>query len=354
MNFIQSLFKKEPKYVGILPDDRPASEKAKAWKTEEVVAAGSVLPVFRTVKEGEWKMYTPRNQFRSGTCVAQTTAKIFEVCVKLKQGITLVFSASPIFKERVNKPFTGMVGHNALDIAVNHATCLESEMASQNMTDAQIDELPYPANFDQLNDRAVPNAYLENKIDFDFTAAMVEQFGHSMVWFNTDYKHWCKDIPEVGGKKGEVVHSVTAVDAITLDGVQYLVVEDSWGRWADGKYGKYGQRLISREFFKEACFYSAVFTSFTFGSDNTVHFAPFLSDLVYGQKSADVKRLQDFLRVRGFFPQETESTGYYGAITAKYVYKFQVANKVASIDILDELKGMRVGPSTRKVINSQL
>ncbi len=76
----------------------------------------------------------------------------------------------------------------------------------------------------------------------------------------------------------------------------------------------------------------------------------FKNVILYGQKSADVKALQTALKIDGTF-KYPEITGYYGAITAKAVYDFQVKYKVAGWLELSLLKGNRVGTKTLQALN---
>lgn len=347
MNIFTKLFSRRIRYNGITPDLRSEEEKSKDWKAEELVSAMAIAPIFRTVKEGQWNRYSVRNQNGSGSCVAQTTAKMLEIKRKLVKGDIIKFSASPIYKERSNKPQAGMNSNNALDIAVKHGSCREFDMPSENLSDAQIDALAYPKNYEDLNNIAVPTSYVTTPVSFDYVAGIIEREGCAMIWINTDYQSWCKDIPTKGGRKGEVVHSITGVDAFTFKGVQYILIEDSWGEF--GEY--HGQRLLTREFFNDAVFYCATFMTFTFDVDNTKRFAEFFSDMQFGQRNSEIVRLQDFLKSKGHFPVNSVSTGYYGNVTAKAVYDFQVKYAVASMETLNALKGKRVGVATRKKIN---
>jgi len=78
----------------------------------------------------------------------------------------------------------------------------------------------------------------------------------------------------------------------------------------------------------------------------------FTKSMQWGETSNDIKELQTFLRIKGFFPLTQECTGSSGPITAKSVLAYQLANKVASIFELYFLKGMYCGPKTLKSLNS--
>jgi len=335
-------------YNGIQEDNRPQSEKDKDYKAEEVFAA--VPPVFRVVNDGEWAKYQVRAQDGSGSCVANTIAKMFEVMYKLKSGISIKFSHAPIYINRVNKPNTGMVGTDALDLAIKIGTCKEIEMPSENKNDQELDAMTLPDNYDTLNKLVHPRNRLVCPVDFDYVASMVNKLGCAMVWVDTSYSAWCKDIPTAGGKGGGVRHSITAVDAVNLNGTDYLVIEDSWGKFG-GKYGQNGQRLISRSMWADGFYFAAVLTDFEYSSNDKASFDKFEKVMTYGTKQPEVVRLQDFLKTQGLMPSNLDSTGYYGEITRKAVYLFQVKNGVDSLDILNSINGKRVGVKTLAKIN---
>lgn len=337
-------FLNRTKYNGLQPDTRSEEEKAKDWQAEEVY--GGVEPFFKVTEDFGWKRYQVRNQDGSGSCVANTIAKMLEVKRSLNKGDSIKFSHAPIYINRSNKPQSGMIGIDALKLAIKYSSCKEIDMPSENMGDSVLDALTLPDNYQELNNLVAPTNYLICPIDFDYVASMIEKEGSVMVWVDTSYSAWCKDIPTTGGKNGGVRHSVTAIDAINLNGVEYLVIEDSWG-----KFGKYnGQRLITREFFKESVYFCATLTEFKYDVSDTPKLEEFKIILKLGDKFDEVKRLQDFLKTQGVFPN-IESTGYYGNITAKAVYLFQVKNNVAPISELDQLKGKRVGQKTLNKIN---
>jgi len=102
MNIFTKLFIRQPKYNGIAPDIRSQAEKEKDWKAEEVFAPQP--PKFRTVFEGQWKKYQIRNQDGSGSCVANTVAKMLEIKRFLAHGDSVKLSHAPIYINRVNKP----------------------------------------------------------------------------------------------------------------------------------------------------------------------------------------------------------------------------------------------------------
>lgn len=344
-----SFFKKE-KFIGVLPDNRPLSEQAKDWQATELVDAGIMTPVFRTVKKNEWKKYTLRDQNGSGSCVSQALAKGFEVLYFKKTGKIVVFSATPIYQKRQNKPDAGMYIHDAFAIAVKTGTCPESYVASQNMTDAQMDAAQLPVNYEEINNFLDAIAYVAVPKDFDYVAAWVEQNGYANLHIAADRKSWSRDFPKLGSLNRGIRHAVAAVDAVTYKGVQYIVIEDSWGEFGEFK----GQRLISREVFNDMFTNGAGFTVLDYDVTDRLKFQPFTVKMEFGQTSEEVARLQTYLREKGYFPQGTRSTGYYGNITALAVYNFQMANKVANPVILNKYKGKYCHEATLQAINKNL
>lgn len=75
-------------------------------------------------------------------------------------------------------------------------------------------------------------------------------------------------------------------------------------------------------------------------------FAPFNRDLQFGNRSAEVKRLQQFLIVRGFLPKGND-IGIYGPLTRKAVAAFQRKYKIKPAN-------GRFGPLTRAKANTLL
>src|SRR3990167_9388296 len=120
--------------------------------------------------------------------------------------------------------------------------------------------------------------------------------------------------------------SITAVDFTLIGGVKHLVIEDSWGPGA----GMGGQRTISEAFHSARNFHASHLMTFQFeGGPQPAPAAPhwvFNKNLAFNPiffTDQDVKALQNILKWEGFFPTNVDSTGYYGAVTAKSVLAWQ-------------------------------
>lgn len=337
-------------YIGVLPDNRNEEQKAKDWRADEIASSSMMKPKFRKVNKNKWKKYTIRDQNGSGSCVSQALAKGFEILYKNKTGKTIVFSSTPIYQKRANKPNAGMYIHDAFGIAVKTGTCPEKNCKSQKMTDVEMDTATLPTNFEELNNFLDALAYVSLPKDFDYVAAWVEQNGWAQIHIAADRKSWSRDFPSLGSQNRGIRHAVAIVDAVTYEKVKYLVIEDSWG-----EFGEFtGQRLMSREVFEDMFTSGAGFTVLEYDVTDIVHFQPFHMKMEYGQKSDEIKRLQKYLQGKGFFPSNQDATGYYGNITAMAVYNFQIAHRVASPIILNRNKGKYCHEATLAAINANL
>lgn len=348
-------------YIGAHEDTRTDEEKANAWQATEVLAFGA--PVFRPVSVGDWAHYTPRNQDGSGSCVANSQAKRCEVAYTLAQKKAIAFSHAPVYQKRANRPSTGMGYPDAPKLQISIGTCLETLMPSQNMNDVQIDAAVLPADYEEINDTAKPTVYLELPQTFNDVAYHIEQNGGAIFWVSSDMSVFDRGVPQVGGKGGNIRHSVCGVDAITYNGVRYIVIDDSFGYWSKGDttnpleklLAERRQRLVTAEFFAEAVFLAYDLATFTYETPAQVPaFDPFATIAHYGQKSKEIARIQDYLKAKGVFPTNVDSTGYYGNITAQAVLAFQLRYNVDTVPTLNALKGRWVGAKTLRAMNANL
>lgn len=346
----EKLFERSEQFLGVIDDTRPESERLKDYKFEEIVATADPVDWIEK-KPNSWRKFNIRNQDGSGSCVAQSMAKVLGVLQYLRDGVFIDFSASYIYKRRANKNTGGMGGVNVFDIVKEFGCTLDALMPSQELNETQINSVP-EENYDSV----VASAFaIKNfvqfipKESFDDIASTIQKTGKAvMVWFRFDRNEWT-DLPTVLSDSPKLHHSVTAVDCTLYKGKQYLVIEDSWG-----KFGIFlGQRLISREFFEKRntfAGYPLTFKNVQESLPTPVKFT-FKNQMEFGQTSTDVSKLQDVLKVEGFFPTNANSTGYYGAITAKAVYNFQTKYRVATQVELDSLQGRVVGSKTLVKLN---
>ncbi|GIW70352.1 MAG: hypothetical protein KatS3mg101_1099 [Patescibacteria group bacterium] len=352
MNILKKLFKKQ-KGTGALLDERTEEEKIKDYKFEEIVSKANPVE-WREKSQNEWRKFPIFDQNGSGSCVAQTLAKLLGIIYWLKNGNYVHFSATHIYQRRANKPASGMGGIDALDIARKGVT-LEVLAPSQKMTDEQMDSIVIENYKQEVGQIFKIGNYVILPIqDIDTVASVIQTTGKGvMVWFYFKIDEWTNEpqvkYPDVDLRGvGIARHSVTAVDFALWKGKKALIIEDSWGV----NYGYNGRRVITEDFYKARNFFAAYPINFKF-EESTIQKPShtFAFDLKFGEINEDVQALQNILKYEGLFPANVESTGYYGAITAKAVLAFQKKYKVADDAELDALGGRIVGPKTRSKLN---
>lgn len=332
---------------GALPDTRSEADQAKDFKFEEIVA--SVAPVVWTEKPSlSWRKFPIFNQDGSGSCVAQTMAKIMGVMYWLKNGVYVHFSATHIYQRRANKPQGGMAGVDAFEIARKGAT-LEVLTPSQDMTDVQMDNIKIEKYKEDVGEVFKLGNYVVGPVrDLETIASIIQQTGKAvMVWYYFTYPEWT-DVPQVlennldlGGNR-TVRHSVAAVDFTLYQGKKCLIIEDSWGP----NYGKGGQRIITEDFHKARNWFVAHPMNFKFeeGVEPPVLVKKFTRNMKIGDRHEEVRELQVFLKALGFYPTNSAATGYFGTVTKSAVIKFQLSRSLVGDGV--------VGPITLAALNS--
>ena len=348
----------ETQNLGALIDSRPESEKEKDYRLEEIVA--SVAPVeWIEKKESEWRKFPIFDQNGSGSCVAQTARKMLGVYCQLKGGGFVPLSASHIYQRRVNRPDGGMIADDCFKI-MQKGTTLELFAQSEKLSDSKMDAVVV-SEFDAKIGEAfkIGNYVVAGAKDIDLVASLIQQTGKAvMVWFYFKNDEW-KAVPEIkypdlsltGSSTAR--HSVAAVDFTLYKGKKALIIDDSWGPNAGNGAG---QRIITEDFFKERNWFVAHFMNFSFEEnkkDDTISKPKytFTKDLEFSdtyKTDSDVIALQDILKYEGFFPINTDSTGYFGSITKKAVQQFQTKYSIA---IPSDPGYGRVGPKTRAKLN---
>lgn len=325
-------------------DDRSPVAKSKDFKWEELNVMGAI-----TLQERASVSYTPRNQDGSGSCVAQSVAKMLEVWDFKHDNEPTVYSATPIFQNRSNKPQSGMVGVNALQLAIAGNIYLESDVPSQNMSDLDIDAEVVDTTKKRTEH---PTNYLVMSINFDAVIQEIRNSGAVMIWTKSDNHEWCKTMPVQINDNESVRHSTCGVDAIAYKGEDYIVVDETWGTWEknSGIPIQPRQRAISREFFNLHAYFAACFTSFEFIGGEKPRYTWYKA-MRYGQQSNDIKKWQEVLKYEKFFPSNQDCTGYFGGITAKATKAWQIAHKIYAFQFENDMKKIVAGPKTIEEAN---
>lgn len=364
LKFISSLFGSSQSGTGALEDPRLPEEKEADFTFNEIVA--SAAPVEWKEKEPkEWRVFLERDQDGSYSCVAQTLAHMIGILRYLKDGVFIVFSASYIYKRRVNNTSEGMIADDAWRIVRSDGATLDLLMPSQKLTEQQINSVKEEDYYDEVGKilgKVTNYVTYRPGQDFETIASTIQKTGKPvMVWFRFGPKEFFgRQIPKIlNSGNPPWHHSVLGVDTTLYNGKKYLVIQDS----SDPKSGFSGKgiRLISEEFYRNRNSYGAYPIALANKGDEIekpkysfTRPMVFVTNEgpIHAIQKADVVALQNILKYEGLFPTNVESTGYYGALTAKNVLAFQKKYSVASDEELESLKGRVVGPSTLAKLNS--
>lgn len=355
--------------TGACLDTRPPEEKAKDYSSVEAYASAN--PVNWVEKpESAWRTFPVQNQNGSGSCVAQTMKKLLLVMLWLKDKTIARFSATHIYQRRSNKPEGGMIGVEAFDIAMKGVT-LEELVPSENMTDAQMDSAVIDNYKEKVGTVFTIGGHVGIPLkDIDLVASVIQTTGKAvMTWFYFSSEEWSSKVPTIKtafsgeGDPRALRHSVATVDFTLYNGQKALIIEDS--AW----FGGINRRIITEDFFKQRNFFTRYPMNFTFAPETipnrpkytftkNLEFIPLdtkgnISDLVKNEaQKADVVALQEILKFEGLLPTNIESTGYYGAITAKALLAFQKKYTISPDAELETLQGKTCGPKTRSKLNT--
>ena len=357
--------------VGVIDDNRSEIEKLADYKQSELVSS-YVAPKWQAKTLDQCRNFPIFNQDGSGSCVAQTMAKLLGINYFLENGDYVHFSATHIYQRRSNRPTAGMAGVNAFEIAKEGVT-LEELVPSQDMSDSAMDAVEIQSYKKQVGQIFKIGGYLFlNNGDIDQVASTIEATKKGvMIWIFADFNEWTEVPailnPSLTKETAPIRHSITVVDYMLYNGKKALVVEDSWGVG----YGKGGRRIITEDFFKARNYFSGYVMNFNFsGVPVDVNEKPYYfnmamqfvedpaltrneRDFLNDTQKGEVKELQKVLQQQGYFPNNVDCTGYYGSVTAKAVLKWQIANRVDTVEELTKLKGWYFGKKSLAVINSQ-
>lgn len=308
--------------LGANADTRTPAQKQRDFLFNEIVSAPAPV-AWKELLPTDWPRYPVRNQDGSSSCVAQSMAKIAGILRKQQHGEFVDYSAASIYNKRTNAG-EGMIGVEAFDIARKLGLAPEVLLPSQGLSEPLL-------NAKVVGDKYTQDVALVSRTgefvqytagDFDSVASTIAHTGKPvMVWFNFAMSEWT-DVPTIGASNPINRHSVAAHTACLYSGKRGIVIDDSWGHF--GLFD--GQRFITEDFFRKRNLFAAYPINLKPASQQEHAAKPAcpIIDLLFGARVEQVKVLQDFLKWDGTFPSNVESTGYYGAITARAVKAFVI------------------------------
>lgn len=331
----------ENTYIGIIEDPRSELEKSFDFKHDEL---GMAAPV-EWVEKTTFKSYPIKDQDGSSSCVSQATSKMLGIL----QPEYINLSPKFIYTRRQNYPEGGMWLPNALDIAKKQGSCLETSLPSNFTNEAFMNdksqETPNCVT-EALNYHGKSYVSFNDSNDIDAIAGVLAMGYPILLGVRFDYDEWTETPIVNPNSKNTCGHGICATDYGLVNGVKTISIDDSWGP----HYGKGGQRFITEDFLKAKCFYAGYLLPLVKEQQDTTGFHYKWNEYMKfndpNNNKTDVYALQSALQKLGLFPANIQATGFYGSITRKAVYDFQV-KYVGSNN-----KGMQAGPKTLLALNN--
>jgi hypothetical protein len=303
-------FKKKIQFNnGARPDTRPQELKDLDYTQRELVA--SIAPVVWT-KKTKYRTFPKRMQNGSGSCVMQSLEKERGIIAQLKYGEFIVFSCNDDYQLRANPEISGSTYEDLIK-ATNRGAVLEILSPSQSLNDLQMMNAKKLSYSDDVS-KIFGAKRINMDLNIDTIASTIENTGKGVgltvmfgsgEWFRTDkVKELTTPDKWING------HRVVAID-YTLDnqGNKCLVIDDS--SCEDG----YQYRLVPESFLLNRTYWKPNYI---------LNFKQYIEKPEKPSFDGSVKSLQDCLKYEGLFPVNTDSTGFFGAVTKKALIAFQV------------------------------
>lgn len=315
LELIRQYFSKEKQHDAI-PDPRPVFEQELDYKYGEDVLFSPARPTSRRIVN---LPIEAKNQGQAGACGAYTASHA--------RDMTEGEYADPLvwYRARSNYPRPGMFVHEVVKMAAKATGMSFYPEHPPRITEQYANSMPFNSIYN--NNRGGEFEYIRIK-PFD-TQAVIEAVtaGHgTMISFYSTFNEWDFEM-EVKDFTNRYVapvrHFVMALPGSfhRKDGKEWVSVIDS------APNRGHFLRHISIDFLKERMFLGGGFyyPIKAEKKDKKVKIELPLQRCQYGQRNADVLRLQKYLVSRGRM-QTRHTTGYYGNITAAAVLQWQLEN----------------------------
>lgn len=319
----------ETTYNGALPDFRTEEMKAKDYQHEELF--GQAAPVEWVEKEFE--PYLPiRNQDGSGSCGGFAGNIALGINEKNDNGTFIPLSPAYIYNNRANKNSAGMHVIDLAEILTKKGSFPDPNLTSDNLNEAQINSMRFTTEqvLEALKYKGLNYLFVAKNID---AVADVIAKGYAPIFLlRCEGDEYTEDPqvlhPEkrIGSYFGWAInHFITGVDYGLRKGKKVIPSQESWGVGALPK----ALRYFTDDFIKnrvELIFYVIDLPTEEGTVKPKFHFERNKA-LKFGQKSPEVKKLQEMMAYEGLFPKD-HCTGYFGAITAASLRKWQMKHGI--------------------------
>ena len=339
----------------ILEDNRTSEEKKKDYYALELGLGQKT--VWRNI---DINTYThpafPKGVKEQGesTCGSHTQANIMQILEYKETGNTEPLSCAMPYLKR-NGTYEGSSTFDLMEAIRKWGTTYEVLMPSDKASDSKV--LAYKPTSTDVALGGIFSAETVFKINgFDELCEYLESSrtngvcNPAAILSRLGSGDWQILVKDTGSNK-TYGHWYTAVDYGTVYGEECVIVADSAMR---NTANSSGFRAVPRTYLEK---YGNSYLGVT-DKKNAVGDFP-QNKQTYKLKTwefgdTDCQELQRFLADKGFFPKTQSQTGLYGNITAGAVKKWQLANKVASLEIINKYNGKYFGGASLRVALKQV
>lgn len=361
-SFISLLKRDKQPELGALLDERPKSRIIlEDVPFDEIVAKSNDVD-WREIPKDEVRQFGVQNQYFQSSCVAHTRRKLRRILWKVNKGWDVDFSEGYIYRKRANYPSEGMAAYDAIKID-KEGVPLRDLLPTEGFTEAKMNQLKIEPYHEAVGKVFSINDDVVFSTGDLFTPSATIQLTKKgvMMWFYFTFSEWAREVPQVieSGLRAidrrAIRHSVVGVEPALYHGMKGVWIEDS------AHFGGFNRRFITQDFYENRNFWASYPINFVFEPQTEI-LKKLTKTAKLGDNNNDVKNIQDFLKKHGTFPRNVESTGYYGALTARAVKEWQKANwqKFYAIDrrwtqsTLESLNGASFGSISLRVANDMV
>ncbi len=335
-NWLKKLFHVNPTdpllFTGALPDSRQPIDKTEDIAFGEVVASAAAVNWNKTA----FRVFPELNQRLSYMCGAFSGKKHLGVSYSQKYpgDAWIDFSEEDIYQRRSNQDTPGMALWDIFRILSEGVTLKALTNATIN-TDADAET----CKIDSWKRERIGAAFAIDKPvyvpsgAFETIASVIQTTGKTVIctmYFTAD--EWSLEFPLAKYSNLDfglsLHHFANAVDFVTLNGVRYLVFEDS------AHFGGISRRFVSKDFFVARNYPGATANGYMMN----FKFYPVQNGAKY---DGSIVSLQKCLQSIGLFPANVGFIESVGPITREAIKKFQAANGIGPVGTLtDETRAL--------------